>query len=356
LRILHLASGREWRGGQRQTWLLTTGLAERGVDQKLITRKGSELARRAEDSRVPVIPVTWDAGLDPRVLPKLVRVARDADVMHAHDAHAVTLASAASRLSGTPFIATRRMTRALRRPGTWRRATRVIAISEAVKRSLLDSGVPDHSITIVTPAIDVTATTRTTPVEWSAVAGVPPDAFVVVAVAALTAEKGIDLLIDAMADSRLSATNLHCVIAGDGPERDKLLTRARALDVLRRVHLWGHVSDPLPLIAAARALVMPSREEAFGSTILDALALGVPVIAAAVGGIPEALAYGGGRTFPAGDTGALAGQLHALAADPGRRAALSQDAAAAARQFDLPAMVERTLSVYRSVMEDVERQ
>jgi glycosyltransferase involved in cell wall biosynthesis len=101
---------------------------------------------------------------------------------------------------------------------------------------------------------------------------------------------------------------------------------------------------------------MPSREEAFGSTILDALALGVPVIAAAVGGIPEALAYGGGRTFPAGDTGALAGQLHALAADPGRRAALSQDAAAAARQFDLPAMVERTLSVYRSVMEDVERQ
>lgn len=356
MRILHLASGREWRGGQRQTWLLTTGLAERGIDQQLITREGGELARRAEESRVPVVPVTWDAGLDPRVLPKLVRVARNADVIHAHDAHAVTLASAASRFSGTPFIATRRMTRALRGKGPWRRAARVIAISQAVKRGLLDSGVPDPCIAIVTPAIDVAATARATPLAWSTVAGVPPDAFVLVAVAALTAEKGIDLLIDALADSRLSATNLHCVIAGDGPERDNLLTRASALEVRQRVHLLGHLSDPLPLIAAASVLVVPSREEAFGSTILDALALGVPVIGASVGGIPEALSYGGGATFPAGDSGTLAGQLHALAVDPARRGAMSQDAASAARHFDLPAMVEGTLSVYRSVMEDVERQ
>jgi glycosyltransferase involved in cell wall biosynthesis len=101
---------------------------------------------------------------------------------------------------------------------------------------------------------------------------------------------------------------------------------------------------------------MPSREEAFGSTILDALALGVPVIGAHVGGIPEALVHGGGVTFPVGDSAALAAEMAALAKDPRRRAQLAAKAREAAGHFDLSGMVDRTLAVYRSAMEDVERQ
>jgi glycosyltransferase involved in cell wall biosynthesis len=118
----------------------------------------------------------------------------------------------------------------------------------------------------------------------------------------------------------------------------------------------GQIAEPLPLIAAASVLVVPSREEAFGTTILDALALGVPVVGAEVGGIPEALAQGGGVTFPAGDAVALAGRIAALAGDVGLREAMGQAGRRAASYFDLPGMVERTLVVYRSVMERVERQ
>ena len=112
----------------------------------------------------------------------------------------------------------------------------------------------------------------------------------------------------------------------------------------------------LPLIAAAGVLVMPSREEAFGSTILDALALGIPVIGTEVGGIPEALSYGGGVTVAAGDSNALAAEVLLLATDTERRHTMSRNASDAARHFDLPGMVERTLGVYRSVMESIERQ
>jgi len=101
---------------------------------------------------------------------------------------------------------------------------------------------------------------------------------------------------------------------------------------------------------------MPSREEAFGSTILDALAMGVPVIGANVGGIPEALAEGGGVTFPPEDAATLAGEIARLSADGAFRESLSRAGRAAARHFDLPGMVEQTLAVYRSVMERVERQ
>ena len=356
MRILHLASGREWRGGQRQTWLLTRGLAERGLDQRLITRKESELARRAAKSGVDVVPVTWGAGLDPRVLPGLVLAARTADLIHAHDSHAVALASAASRFSGTPFIATRRMTRPLQNAGPWRRASRVIAISRSVRQSLVESGIDAGSVDIVTPAIDVPATSRVPPFDWNTVSGIPPSSFKVVAVSALTREKGIDLLVQVMAEPGIVSADIHCVVAGDGPERDRLGTLSRALGVAEHVHFLGHVADPLPLIAAAGVLVMPSREEAFGSTILDALALGTPVIGTEVGGIPEALSYGGGVTVPAGDRSALAAEVQRLAGDPQLRETMSRNATAAAQYHDLPGMVERTLGVYRSVMERIEVQ
>ncbi|HKP29811.1 MAG TPA: glycosyltransferase [Gemmatimonadales bacterium] len=356
MRILHLGSGREWRGGQRQTLLLARGLAERGCDQRLITRRESELARRASESGVSIVPVSWGAGLDPRVLPTLVREARSADLIHAHDSHAVALASAASRFSGTPFIATRRMTRPLRSAGPWRRAARLIAISRSVRQSLIESGIDAQSIDVVTPAIDVAATSRVTPYDWSATPGIQPASFIVVAVSALTREKGIDLLLEAMADPGIATADVTCMVAGAGPERDQLATLARALGVAERVHFLGHVDDPLPLIAGAGVLVMPSREEAFGSTILDALALGIPVIGTEVGGIPEALSNGGGVTVPAGDSRALAAEVQRLAGDENLRETMSRNAAEAARHHDLPGMVERTLGVYRSVMERIEIQ
>ena len=65
IRVLHLASGREWRGGERQVWFLARALAQHPVDQALLTSRGSELARRVRAAGVRVIEVEWDLGLDP---------------------------------------------------------------------------------------------------------------------------------------------------------------------------------------------------------------------------------------------------------------------------------------------------
>lgn len=356
MRILHVASGREWRGGQRQTWLLARGLAARGVTQGLVTRRGSELARRAIESGLAVVPAQWSAGLDPRALMTLVRAARNADILHAHDSHAVSLAAAAAGFTGRPFVATRRMTRLLRSTRPWRRASRVIAISGAVRRALVESGISETAITLIPPGIDVAGTQTVQPLSWPQVATIPAGAFVVLAASALTAEKGLEVLLDAMADPEVEAAGVHCVIAGRGPEAVVLASRTSAVRAAGRVHFLGQVADPLPLIAAAGVLIVPSREEAFGSVILDALALGVPVIGSDAGGIPEALRHGGGVTLRVGDARALAGEIGRLSRDPLARTQLGEAGRAAARHFDLPGMVDRTLAVYRSVMEDVERQ
>ena len=87
-----------------------------------------------------------------------------------------------------------------------------------------------------------------------------------------------------------------------------------------------------------------------------AKALGIPVIGTEVGGIPEALSHGGGVTIPAGDSSALAAEVQRIAGDADLLKSMSRNASNAALNFDLPGMVERTLAVYRSVMERIERQ
>jgi glycosyltransferase involved in cell wall biosynthesis len=357
MRILHLASGREWRGGQRQTLLLAEGLARQaGITQTVVTARGSELARRLETSGIAVRATGWHMGIDPRALITAWQAARRADLIHAHDAHALAIAAAVARLTGRPFVATRRMTRPLRRPGPWQQAAKVIAISNAVRDSLFRSGVAPDRIEVIPPAIDVERTAETRAVDWKNDFGLAVPGSVAVTVAALTPEKGIDVLIEAATELHRVRPELHWVIAGAGSERPTLEARTTALNAASYVHFLGQLSDPLPVIAAATVFVLPSREEAFGSVILDALALGIPVIASAVGGIPEALGGGGGILVPPGDGPALARVVESIVSDPARRMQLSQDARRAVKHFDLGPMVDRVAVLYRSVKESLEAQ
>jgi glycosyltransferase involved in cell wall biosynthesis len=172
---------------------------------------------------------------------------------------------------------------------------------------------------------------------------------VALTVSALTQEKGIDTLIEAAALLHSRCPTLHWAIAGAGPERATLETRSSVLHSGPYVHFLGHLGDPGPAIAGATVLVVPSREEGFGSVILDALALGTPVVATRVGGIPEALAQGGGILVPPNDPAALAQAVDRLVGDPERRKQLSAAARQAARAWDLEPMVNRVAALYRSV-------
>jgi glycosyltransferase involved in cell wall biosynthesis len=279
VRVLHVASGREWRGGQRQTWLLARELAKLDVAQTVVTRRGSELARRLRLAGIHVQPCGWTMGLDPRALIAILHEARRAPaVLHAHDPHAFTLAAVAGRRARCPVVVTRRATFPLRRPRPWREADRVVAISDAVRRQLIADGVPPERIAVVTSGIDLTAAGTATRGDFRARLGLEPGAALVVTVAALTREKGLDTLIAAASRLRMRTPPVHWAIAGTGPLARELGSLASAGEVGRTVHLLGHLNDPAGLLAEADCVVMASTSEGFGSSLLDAMALGRPVI------------------------------------------------------------------------------
>src|SRR5213083_1225643 len=145
MRVLHVDSGREYRGGQNQVRLLTRELARQAdVQQRVITRRGSELSRRVTAAGVLVRDVPWTLGLDPRACWRIVveALAWRPDIIHAHNSHAVTLAVWARgflRYTGSPprLVATRRVVFPVRRASALRRVDIVVAISEAVRATLL---------------------------------------------------------------------------------------------------------------------------------------------------------------------------------------------------------------------------
>jgi glycosyltransferase involved in cell wall biosynthesis len=282
-----------------------------GLEQRLVTRRDSALARRATADGIAVGPAPWSAGLDPRAWWCLARELRAfrPTIVHAHNNHALTLARWAR---GTltrdrpALVATRRVVYPVRPGSALLRADRVIAISAAVRDALVAAGVPGGRISLVPSGVDVALVraAATPPVDIRAELGLPPGTPLAVNVAALEPAKDHATLLRAAARARPLRPDLHWVIAGSGPLAARLDTLRATLGIGDRVHLIGWVDRPEALLATADVVVVSSAEEGLGTVALDALALGKPVLATRGGGLPEVVPAE--WLVPVGDADALA--------------------------------------------------
>jgi L-malate glycosyltransferase len=296
VRVLHVDSGREYRGGQDQVRLLARALAASpGVEQRLVTRRDSQLARRVARDGIAVRGIPWGPGLDPRAWWRLVVESLEwsPHIMHAHNSHAVTLTVWARRFMGSAhparLVATRRVVFPLRSRSALRHADAVIAVSRAVSTGLVAAGIAPAGITVIPDGVDPAEVRAAAATNFGVRArlGVASDVPVAANIAALEQAKDQVTLVRAARAARASSPHLHWVIAGEGPERAALEREVERLEMGDRVHLLGHVDHADALIRESDVLVMSSRQEGLGSVVLHALALGKPVVATAAGGLPD---------------------------------------------------------------------
>lgn len=349
MRIVHAASGREWRGGQRQTWLLARELQRAGVEQLVVAKRDSELARRAKADGVPVREVSWGAGLDPRAWWALREEARRTpSILHAHDGHAVTLARWASTAT-SPWIATRRNASPLRDPAGWRSAARVVAISQAVRDRLLVDGIDEAKVVVVPSGVDVEATRAAPREDLREWAEISPDVPVVVTVAAATPEKGLLYAFAASAFLTRDKRDFRWVWIGEGPERKAYQTMGYTTPIGKRFVLPGHHPDPVRLLRSADLFVLPSLSEGLGTSVLDAMALDVPVVTSDAGGLPELVGEDAGLVVPAANSEELAAAVARLLDDPELRTRCVEGGRRVVERYSVAAMAAGMRSVYDSV-------
>lgn len=192
-----------------------------------------------------------------------------------------------------------------------RRAARIVAVSEGLERRLVERWGADPAKTqrIYNPvSIDLERAAASA----TDLASRPP---IVLGVGRLSPEKGLGDLIEAFA--RILRPEARLLIAGEGPERARLEGRVAELGIGERVTFLGHVGDPTPYYRQARLVVVPSRTEAFGLVVVEALAHGLPVVATACEGPMEILQNGQlGLIVPRGDTQAMTEAMEKALADP----------------------------------------
>jgi len=146
--------------------------------------------------------------------------------------------------------------------------------------------------------------------------------------------KGFDLLVNALADIVAQVPDTHVLLIGEGAEREALEARAAALGVADRLHITGSVTDVIGRLAGADVLAAPSRNEGMGRVIVEAMALGLPVVGTRVGGIADVILDNEcGLLVPPDDTSALANALIDLGRDPALRAKLGAGARPRAETF-----------------------
>jgi glycosyltransferase involved in cell wall biosynthesis len=230
-----------------------------------------------------------------RVLRRLLREGH-VDIVHANEAHALTAAWLARAHKNAPLIAARRVTLPLSRGylsvARYRAATRIIAISQAVRERLLAAHLDPQRIAIVPDGVEVPSPIseeqrRIARERW----GFAPDDKVLALVAPLTAEKGHSLLLEAFAELRRVAPQSRLLLAGDGPLRPALEARARAANLAGEVRFAGFVEDVDAVYAACDVFVFPSLSEGAGTSLLSAMAHALPVVALARGGIKEIIEH-----------------------------------------------------------------
>jgi glycosyltransferase involved in cell wall biosynthesis len=164
----------------------------------------------------------------------------------------------------------------------------------------------------------------------------------IVAAGRLVEAKGFDLLIDAAAIVRRKGADFELVIHGDGPIRAALTAQANERGLSGRVSLAGHISDSGAIFAGASLCVVSSRREGFGNVIVEAMAAGVPVLAAACPGPIGLIDHGrNGFLVRPGDSAALAGEMASLLDDPARRASVIEDGMATAARFEIGVATRR---------------
>ena len=317
-------------------------------------------------------PVGISAGLDPgadlRAVLALRRATAGADLVHAHGLRAGLVAAAAGRLPGRrrPLVLTlhnalpeggglRRRVLQAAEQATIRGADVVLAASGDLAENARRLGARDVRVAPVA-APPLPPARRSRP-DVRRSLGLDDDTRpLVVAVGRLHPQKGYDTLLDAVArwtaDPQLRPAPL-VAIAGDGPLHDELAARIAAEQL--PVALLGRRTDVADLLGAADVCVLPSVWEARSLTAQEALRAGTPLVATAVGGIPE-LVGDAAELVPAGDAGALAAAVTAVLTDP---ALIARLGAAGPRQAagwpDEAATAEALVDLYRELLDRVPR-
>ena len=376
VRLLELRNTYKWGGGPDKTILLSAERHDRARVQVVlayirdIRDREFTISRKAQAKGLSFFEIEERSKFDPRVLRNLKRIVADHDIniVHGHDYKSDLMAyllRLGLRKRKIKLVATAHAWVMLGWKGSlyrrmdlsvMRRFDHLIAVSHATKEEMIAAGLPGSLISVVHNGIDTEVWSpnrvgRTLREEL----GIPETEPVIGYVGRIMPEKDLQTWIRAVATVATRFPQAHFVLVGEGKDDstlEQLRRLAADLGIAAKTHFIGYRSELLPVYAAFDMFLLTSRREGLPNSILEAMALGLPVVTTDVAGARELVANGcTGYVLPQGDHAGLARALITLAENDQLRLRLSQSGRERVkRDFSFASRMARIESLYERIL------
>lgn len=351
MKVIHVDAELLWRGGQQQAVYLHEGLLARGIDSGFVCRPCSELSRRFAERSIVHKCIPFVGELDLAAGYRLGRYARQqgCQTLVLHSSHALGWGLMAKLFyPSLLLIAVRRVdfhvgkTIFSRFKYKTRAVNLIIAISENIRQILIQDGVPAAKIKRISSGVDLQKHAEVLPeADFRTSWNIPAEAVLVGTVAAFAGHKDYPNLIEAASIAAKQDPRLFFMAVGEGNLLDAMISLARELGLAERFIFTGFQPEVGKFLKSFDIFVLASKKEGLGTSVIDAMALGLPVIGTDAGGIPELITDRDcGLLVPRRDPAKLAAAILELAGNAGLRQKLGEAAQQKSEKFSREAMIE----------------
>jgi Glycosyltransferase len=363
LKILHINTELTWRGGEQQALYLMEGLNQRGQISHLICRPNSAVYERARQKNIVIFPVRMKGEFDLSAAFKIARKIKEEkyDIVHSHTSHAHSLVMWASLLlrKKPVRIVSRRVDFSIFRHNFFgmnrykytKGADHIIAVAHKVKDVLIQDGIPSEKVSVVHSGSDMDRFQGIHGDHLFQEFSLTPHASILGNIGYLVGHKGQKYLVQAMAKVVQKFPEAHLLIVGKGELEKELKDLTAHLGLNKHITFTGFRSDVGAFMNIFDMLVVSSTGEGLTATIIDALALEIPVVTTDAGGVPEIITNGEtGIIVPQADPDALAqGIIWTLNNYDKAKEMAKRGKRDVVEKFSAAAMVEGSLRIYQKI-------
>ncbi|MBI3753107.1 MAG: glycosyltransferase family 4 protein [Deltaproteobacteria bacterium] len=356
--ILHTESSKGWGGQENRIFLESIGLKNRGARVIILCQPDSIIARKASENGIEIRICRMEKSYDAFAVRNILKLlkAEKIDIISTHSGRDSLLAGIAGRLSGRKPVIVRMRHLAL--PITSRLTYsllphKVVTTSEYVRQYLISLRIPPEKIIAAPTGVDmrifnIDAAKDVLKKELN----IDDDTNVIGTVAILRFKKGHHILIEAVPEVLKVFPKTVFVFAGDGPQEGNIKNKIKELNLTDKVFLLGLRQDIPDILKSLDIFALPTLQESLPQSVLQAMAMGKPVIGTKVGGVPEVVEDGtSGILVEPENPHALAEAIIGLLKDKERMKKMGDAGRKIVEEkYSVDAMVERMYNFYESLI------
>lgn len=357
--IIHIDCEKDFRGGQQQALYLHKGMLDRGIKTHLFCREKGKFCDILTDVNHTELPLKNE--IDIFSANKIAKFAKNNNynIIISHSSHALSIGLLAAMLyTKLKVIAIRRVDFNLsnnylsRKKYNSKHLKKIVCISDAIKEIMLNNNINENKLTVIKSGIDLYRLKGGNSQKIKDELCLR-DNFIIGTIASFADHKDYPNLLNAISLVVKKYKKVKFLLVGDGELKEKCEDMADNLNILRYIHFLGYREDIADIINTFDLFVMPSKMEGLGTSVLDAMSVGLPVVSTDAGGITEAVLNGNnGIVVQKQNPEQLSYAILKLINDKDLRTDYSHNSLELVKKFDINITIDKYLKLTKCILND----